>query len=120
VHEHPGDTEGSCSYTMLVTENARDYNVAIANMGTINKGKRLLVDPTYPGVANDFATTFRRQKAMNVDIWVSAHAGHYSRDRKYSPGQSYDLEAFVDPDGFSEKIDQLERRYMAQLASEQS
>ena len=37
VYEHPGHTEGSSSYSMRVRENGRDYNVVIANMGTINR-----------------------------------------------------------------------------------
>ena len=49
VMETPGHTAGSSSYLMRVRENGRDYNVAIANMGTINAGKQLVVDPTYPG-----------------------------------------------------------------------
>ena len=51
VHVHPGHTEGSSSYSMVVNENNRDYSLLIANMGTINPGKQLTVDPTYPGVA---------------------------------------------------------------------
>jgi metallo-beta-lactamase class B len=118
VHEHPGHTEGSCSYSLVVTEGGNAYNVVIANMATINKGKRLLVDPTYPNVATDFATTFRRQKAMDVDIWVSAHANHYSLHEKYSPGQPYDPTRFVDPAGFHGKVAQLEAAFIAQLSQE--
>ncbi len=51
VMETPGHTAGSSSYLMTVREGGRDYAVAIANMGTINPGKKLVVDPTYPGVA---------------------------------------------------------------------
>ena len=69
----PGHTAGSSSYLMTVSEGGRDYNVAIANMATINPGKQLVVDPTYPGVADDFAETFRKQKALDVDVWVAAH-----------------------------------------------
>ena len=59
VYHHPGHTEGSSSYSMEVNENGgRDYNVLIANMGTINGGKRLTVDPTYEGVAEDFLDTY--------------------------------------------------------------
>ncbi|MDA1091789.1 MAG: metallo-beta-lactamase [Acidobacteria bacterium] len=58
VMETPGHTAGSSSYLMNVREGGRHYAVAIANMGTINPGKKLVVDPTYPGVADDFATTF--------------------------------------------------------------
>ena len=32
------------------------------NMGTINSGKRLVVEPTYENVASDFASTYNAQK----------------------------------------------------------
>jgi len=54
---------------MQVSEEGRDYNVVLANMGTINQGKKLMVEPTDPGVADDFAETFRKQKALDVDVW---------------------------------------------------
>ncbi len=73
VHDHPGHTEGSTSYSMVVQENGQEYNVLIANMGSVNPGKQLSVDPTYPGVAADFAHTFTHQKSLDVDVWVAAH-----------------------------------------------
>jgi metallo-beta-lactamase class B len=119
VHEHPGHTEGSSSYSMRVRENGRDYSVVIANMGTINTGKKLTVEPTYVGVSKDFAETYRRQKAMNVDVWVSAHGGQYGLHEKYQPGQVYSPDTFVDPDGFIVAVNRLERIYLEQLATEQ-
>ena len=118
VYEHPGHTEGSSSYAMQVRENGRDYAVVIANMGTINSGKKLVVDPTYPGVADDFAETYTRQKAMDVDVWVAAHGGQYGLHDKYQPGQAYSPDTFVDPDGFAAAVERLERIYLEQLAEE--
>jgi metallo-beta-lactamase class B len=118
VHAHPGHTEGSSSYSMRVLENNRDFDVVIANMGTINAGKRLVVDPTYPGVAEDFASTYRRQKAMDVDVWVSAHGGQYGLHDKYAPGQAYSPDTFVDPAGFLAAVERLEGLYLEQLAAE--
>jgi metallo-beta-lactamase class B len=118
VHEHPGHTEGSSSYSMQVSENGRDYDVVIANMGTINGGKRLTVDPTYPGVADDFERTYRSQKSMDVDVWVSAHGGQYGLHEKYEPGQPYSPDTFVDPQGFLAAVERLERIYLEQLARE--
>ena len=120
VHKHAGHTEGSSSYSMLVSEAGRDYNVVIANMGTINAGKKLVVDPTYPGVAQDFADTFRLQKAMQVDVWVAAHSGHYRLHKKYRPGDPYDPETFVDPEGFMAQVERLEGLYLEQVAAETS
>ncbi len=118
VLESPGHTEGSSSYLMSVTEGGRDYSVIVANMGTINPGKRLIVDPTYPGVADDFAETFRRQKALDVDVWVAAHGSQYSLHDKWEPGMPYDPDRFVDPDGFLAAVERLEGLYLDQLAAE--
>lgn len=118
VHEHPGHTEGSSSYSMEVNENGRDFDVVIANMGTINSGKKMLVDPTYPGVADDFRETYRRQKAMDVDVWVAAHGGQYGLHEKFQPGQTYSPETFVDPEGFLSEVNRLEQIYLDQLAEE--
>ena len=120
VHHHPGHTEGSSSYSMQVTEDGRDYNVVVANMGTINEGKRLVVDPTYPGVADDFARTFASQKAMDVDVWVAAHGGQYGLLDKYQPGQAYSPDTFVDPEGFLAEVERLERIYEEQVAAERA
>ena len=118
VHEHPGHTQGSSSYSMRVIEGGRTYDVVIANMGTINPGKRLVVDPTYPGVAEDFATTFARQRALPVDVWVAAHGGQYGLFDKWRPGQAYDPETFVDPEGFAAEVARLEALYREQVARE--
>lgn len=120
VHEHPGHTQGSSSYTMQVRENGREYAVAIANMGTINEGKRLIVDPTYPGVSEDFAKTYRLQKAMHVDVWVAAHGQQYGLHEKYHPGQAYSPDTFLDPEGFKAAVERLEVTYLEQLAKEKS
>ena len=119
VIETPGHTEGSSSYTMTVTERGRDYNVAIANMASINRGKRLSVNPTYPGVSDDFAETFRKQKAMAVDVWVSAHGSQYGLHGKYKAGQAYSPETFVDPDGYRAAVARYEKAYKDQLATEE-
>ncbi len=118
VHEHAGHTRGSSSYSMTVRENGRDYKVLIANMGTVNPGKRLVVDPTYPGVADDFAETFKKQKEMDVDVWVAAHGSHYRRDDKYTPGQAYSPDTFVDPQGFLATVELYEQKFLEQLLKE--
>ncbi len=118
VLETPGHTTGSSTYTMRVREDGREYNVAIANMGTINPGKQLVVDPTYPGVAEDFAKTFRKQKTLEVDVWVAAHGSQYRLHDKYEAGQDYSPETFVDPEGFLAAVERLETLYLEQIASE--
>lgn len=118
VVEMPGHTPGSAGYTMTATENGRDYRVAIANMGSMNPGLRLAKDPTYPGIAEDFAETFRRQRAMEVDVWVAAHASQYGLHDKYRPGDAYSPDTFVDPEGFRQLVAHYEKLFREQLEAE--
>ncbi|MDT8429056.1 MAG: subclass B3 metallo-beta-lactamase [Pseudomonadales bacterium] len=118
VHEHPGHTEGSSSYAMVVNENGRSYNVLIANMGTVNAGKRLAVEPMYPGVAADFAHTYLSQKQLPVDVWVAAHGSQYGLHDKWQPGQAYSPDTFVDPEGFVAAVERLEQAFLRALAEE--
>ena len=118
VVESPGHTAGSVSYAMTVREEDKDYKVVIANMGTINPGKRLVVEPTYPGVAEDFAKTFRRQKAMDIDVWVAAHGSQYGLHSKYKAGEPHSPDTFVDPEGFLAAVERLEGLYLKQIENE--
>ena len=120
VVEMPGHTAGSSGYAMTVHEAGRDYNVIVANMGTINAGKQLLVDPTYPGVDDDFAETFRKQKEMEIDVWVAAHGSQYNLHDKWAPGNPYDPNTFVDPDGFRLAVERLEQLYLDQIEAERA
>ena len=121
VHHHPGHTEGSSSYSFVVGgESDTEYNVLVANMGTINNGKRLTIEPTYEGVSQDFLATYQKQKEMDVDVWVAAHNSQYNMHEKYRSGQPYNPETFVDPAGFLRAIEELERRYEDYIAVEQS
>ena len=118
VLETPGHTAGSASYAMSVREDGRDYRVVIANMNSINPGSRLMVDPTYRGIAEDFAETFRKQKAWQVDVWVAAHGSQYRLHDKYEPGQDYSPETFIDPEGLLAEVERLEKLYLDQISGE--
>jgi metallo-beta-lactamase class B len=87
-------------------------------MGSINPGKRLTAEPTYPGVAKDFAETFRKQKALAADVWVAAHGSQYGLHEKYKPGQAYSPEVFVDPEGYRAAVERYEKLYREQLEAE--
>jgi metallo-beta-lactamase class B len=117
VHHHPGHTRGASSFTLTVRD-GRDYRVVIANMGSINPGVRLTGKPSYPTIAEDYARTFERQKAMAIDIFLASHAGQFGLHTKARPGAPYDPARFVDPQGFRAAVERLEQTYRDQLARE--
>jgi metallo-beta-lactamase class B len=120
THLHPGHTKGATSFTTDVRENGKTYRVVIANLGSINPGVRVTGMPGYPGIEQDYARTFRAQKAMAIDVFLASHASQFGLHDKYKPGDAYDPERFVDPAGFLEAVTGLERTYLAQVAKERA
>jgi metallo-beta-lactamase class B len=119
AHHHPGHTKGATSFTMDVQEGGRTYHVIIANMPGINGGVTLTGGEfTYPGIADDYTRTFIAMKDLNIDVWLASHAGQFNMHEKYKPGDPYDPDRFVDPDGFLKAVQGLESRFAEQLAKE--
>ena len=120
AHHHPGHTKGATSFTVNVQEAGKTYRVIIANMGSINPGVTVSGMAKYPGIAQDYARTFRAQKDMSIDVWLASHAAQFRMHEKYKPGDAFNPERFVDPAGFLAAVRQLEQVYLAQLARERS
>ena len=109
VLHHPGHTKGATSFMYPVRERGRDYNVLIANMASINPGVSVAGMPGFPGIKDAYLQTLAKQKQLKPDIWVASHAAQFDLHRKYKPGDPYDPNRFVDPDGYQAKIRQYEK-----------
>jgi metallo-beta-lactamase class B len=120
AHLHPGHTKGATSFTTDVRENGKAYRVIIANLGSINPGVRVTGMPGYPGIEQDYARTFKAQKAMTIDIFLASHASQFGLHDKYKPGEAYNPDRFVDPAGFRAAVTELEKTYLAQVAKERA
>ena len=117
---HAGHTQGSMSYGLTVHEGVTEYRVLVANMGSINPGVKLVGNTRYPEIAQDYARTFERQKALACDVFLSSHASQYGLHRKYTPGAAYDPQRFVDPAGYRRAVEGAESAYRRQLAEERT
>jgi metallo-beta-lactamase class B len=120
AHHHPGHTKGATSYTFTVREGGRDYRVGIVNMAGINAGVTVSGMPKYPTIADDYARTFAAQKALPIDVFLSSHAAQFRLHEKYKPGDAYDPNRFVDPEGYRAAVERLEGLYREQLARERA
>jgi metallo-beta-lactamase class B len=118
AHLHAGHTKGATSFTTDVRENGKTYRVIIANMGSINPGVTVTGMPKYPGITQDYARTFMSQKELKIDVWLASHAAQFRLHEKYKPGDPYNPDRFVDPNGFLESVRRLENAYLAQVAKE--
>ena len=118
VHAHPGHTEGSTSFSLIVEEDGESYDVLIVNGASINPGKRMFVNPTYEGVGDDFKQTLEKQSALAPDIWVTAHGSQYGLNDKHVPGDDYNPRAFIDPEGYQQMVSRYSRLFERQVVKE--
>jgi metallo-beta-lactamase class B len=118
AYSHPGHTRGSVSYGLTIMENGRNYSVLIANIGSINPGTVLIGNKKYPQIADDYVRTFREQKKLECDIFLSSHASQYQLHDKWKPGQAYSPDTFVDPEGYKAAVGRAETAYNEWLAKE--
>lgn len=115
AHLHPGYTRGATSFTFDVRENNKSYRIGIMNMPSINPGLRVSGMPKFPDTAQAYARTFHDQKETKIDVWLAQFDMH----KKCQPGDPYNPDPFVDPQGFQTSVAQLEKLYREQLAKEQ-
>jgi metallo-beta-lactamase class B len=87
-------------------------------MGSINPGTLLIGNNKYPQIADDYARTFRSQKSLECDIFLSSHASQYRLHDKWKPGQAYSPDSFVDPEGYKAAVAKAETNYLELLAKE--
>jgi len=120
AHHHPGHTKGSTSFTLNAQESGKTYRVVIANLGSINPGVTVSGMATYPGIADDYARTFKAQKDMPIDVFLASHASQFNLHQKYKPGDAFNPDRFVDPQGFKAAVEELENTYRDQLARERA
>ncbi|HUP87842.1 MAG TPA: subclass B3 metallo-beta-lactamase [Longimicrobiales bacterium] len=102
----PGHTRGCTSFSLVVHDKDRDFRVVSACSLNAMGGMK------YPDYKTDFAKTFRVLRSLNPDIWVTSHARHWGRWRKFSQlGSARDSVApFIDREGFRAYVDTGEAR----------
>lgn len=78
VHHHFGHSPGSASYEMKLADGR---TLLFANMGTV-----VVSLSAYPGLIEEYETTFARQKQLDPDLWVAAHRSQYVPESKAAYG----------------------------------
>ena len=115
----PGHTPGSATYEMEVNEAGRIYKVVFAASTSVNPGTRLVKDPSYPGILEDYRQTFQVLASLKPDIWVSGHSSFFDLAAKRKKlTKNNPAAAFVDPDGYQRVIEERRKTFEDLVAKE--
>lgn len=95
-----GYTRGATTWITTVEEAGRSYDVVFPCCGTVNSGYRLVTDPSYPGIADDYRRTFRMLESLEPDIWLGSHTQFFGFEEKRTLSGGEAAWPWVDPDGY--------------------
>jgi metallo-beta-lactamase class B len=119
AHLTPGHTEGCTTWTMNTTEEGRQYRVVFVGGYGINPGVRLVGNPAYPKIAEDYARTFRVLTQLEPNVFLAQHPDLFEFEEKVGRLRAgVTPNPFVDPDGYRNAVSEGERAYLAQLRRE--
>lgn len=92
----PGHTQGCTTWTMAVEEGGRRYDV-LFGCSYSTPGYKLVGNPRYPRIVEDFRATFAALKSLKCDIQLASHAGFMDLAERRARQKAGDALAFVDP-----------------------
>lgn len=114
----PGHTQGCTSWTMDVEDAGRNLK-AIFVCSVTAPGYTLVGNREHPQIVSHYESTFRRLKALKVDLFLSSHASAFEmaeklEHRKANPS----VNPFIDPHGYTEMLERTEAAFRKLLANQ--
>jgi metallo-beta-lactamase class B len=120
AHLTPGHTKGCTTWTMKVHEGGKTYNVVIIGSPNVNQGYKLVNNPAYPRIAQDYERMWRVLKSLPCDIFLGAHGDYFGLEEKYPRLKEGSPNPFIDPDGYKKYIAEKEKAFYAELAKQKA
>ncbi len=113
----PGHTAGCTTWTMKVD----GLNAVIVCSTSVLPMMKLGAEPSYPGIAEDYARTFKTLRALPCDLFLAAHASFYSmKDKVERLKKGEGGNPFVDPAGYRSYLDRNEKVFRERLEKDRN
>ena len=121
AHLTPGHTKGCTTWTTTIQEDGKSYLVVFVGGVSINPGVKLLNNQRYPGIAEDYARTFRTLRRLKPDVFLAQHPSIYGMaDKRQRLKAGARENPFIDPDGYRRVVNGAEANYLKQLEEEKA
>lgn len=115
----PGHTKGCTTWTMKVQEGSTSYDVVFVGSTTV-PGYKLVNNPNYPTIVDDYELTFQRLKTLPCDVFLASHGAFFSMlEKSKQLAQGKRPNPFIDQQGYKRFIEDTEAVFRKQLEQEQ-
>ncbi|WP_269792308.1 subclass B3 metallo-beta-lactamase [Stenotrophomonas sp. Iso1] len=115
AHLTPGHTRGCTSWSMTVNDRGTPRKVLFLCSITV-AGNTLVANRAYPGIAEDFQTTFAKLATMQADIVLTSHPGAADVLERGAQLRRGNADAFVDPSALPALVAESRVNFEAALA----
>jgi metallo-beta-lactamase class B len=119
AHLTPGHTKGCTTWTTTAEENGKSYPVIFVCSASV-PGHRLVNNPAYPNIAEDYERTFQILRSLPGDIFLAPHGSFFDLTPKreaLSRGAKANL--FIDPAGYRAYVAESEKAFREDLERQQ-
>jgi metallo-beta-lactamase class B len=100
AYHTPGHTRGATTWIANLVVDGKAYVVAFPDGSGFNPGYRLVRNPSYPGIADDYRRTLHALEMIKPDIWLAQHNEYYDLEGKRERARTEGVNAWVDPEGY--------------------
>ncbi|MEN9571946.1 MAG: hypothetical protein RL172_3177 [Bacteroidota bacterium] len=114
----PGHTKGGTTWVMNITDQGKKYKVVFPDGISINPGYRVSVNPSYPGIQQNYMRTLDILEGLKPDIWLPSHTDFFDFEAKSKKKVAKGNNAFVDPQGYKKYIAGARTTYNQVIKSE--
>jgi len=117
AHATPGHSPGCTSWEMSAKDADQTREVLFFCSGTVALN-RLVGQPTYPGIVDDYRATYAKAKAMKIDVLLGPHPEVYGMQAKRAQMKDGAPNPFVKPGELATYITGLSDDFDKQLAKQ--
>jgi metallo-beta-lactamase class B len=118
AYRTPGHTRGATTWVANLVADGKAYVVVFPDGAGFNPGYRLVKNPSYPGIADDYRRTHHFLEMLKPDIWLAQHNEYYDLDAKRKRAETEGVTAWIDPEGYRRFIAGKKRAFEDQVDKE--
>jgi metallo-beta-lactamase class B len=119
AHLTPGHTKGCTTWTTDAEENGRRFHVVFL-CSTSVPGYKLLHNPDYPNIVEDYRGTFALLKVLPCEVFLAPHGSMFRLSEKLA-ARKVDAKRnpFIDTGEFQAFVDRSKQEFEEELAKQQ-
>jgi metallo-beta-lactamase class B len=117
AHATPGHSPGCTTWTMDVKEGAEPHKIIFFCSATVALNQ-LVKTPTYPGIVEDYRSTFKRAALLDGDVFLAPHPEMYNMEENRAEIAEGQPNPFVKPGEFHAYVATLQTAFEAALAKQ--